>query len=349
VIVVMKQGTTNEGIELVVDRLKELGFEAQTIVGDERSVVAVIGHVYPELQDELEVLPGVHHVLRVSSPYKLASREVNPIDSVIDVAGVGIGSERTVIMAGPCTVETEEQLMSTANHVAACGANILRGGAFKPRTNPHSFQGLGEHGLALLATARTETGLPIVTEVMDPRDVELVARYADILQIGARNAQNFPLLREVGRTQKAVLLKRGLNSLVEEWLLAAEYIVTQGNNRVILCERGIRTFETGTRFTLDLSGMALARELTHLPVICDPSHATGKASLVKPMSLAAIAAGANGLEIDVHPSPDHALIDGPQSLDFAHFQDLMQEAGKLADALGRPLLRPLLSPALAAS
>ncbi|MEX2236745.1 MAG: 3-deoxy-7-phosphoheptulonate synthase [Dehalococcoidia bacterium] len=336
-IVVMKQGA-NEHVRGVVERLSELGFDSHPIVGAERSVVAVIGQVYPELQDELEVLPGVRHVLRVSSPYKLTSREVNPEDTVIEVRGTKIGGATTVVMAGPCTVETEQQLMSTARHVAACGATVLRGGAFKPRTSPHSFQGLGEAGLELLAAARDEVGLPIVTEVLDPRDVDLVARYADILQIGTRNAQNFPLLREVGRSQKPVLLKRGLNALIEEWLLAAEYIITQGNRQVMLCERGIRTFETGTRNTLDLSAVALARELSHLPVISDPSHATGKASLVRPMSLASIAAGANGLLIDVHPSPDHALIDGPQSLNFPDFAALMVEARAIAGSLGRPMV-----------
>lgn len=343
-IVVMKQGAA-EHVPEIVARLTELGFDSHPIVGAERSVVAVIGQVYPELQDELEVLPGVHHVLRVSSPYKLTSREVNPDDTIVEVRGVRIGATETVIMAGPCTVESEDQLMSTARHVAACGANILRGGAFKPRTNPHSFQGLGEAGLELLAAARDEVKLPIVTEVLDPRDVELVARYADVLQIGARNAQNFPLLREVGRSHKPVLLKRGLNSLVEEWLLAAEYIITQGNRQVILCERGIRTFETGTRNTLDISAIALARELSHLPVISDPSHATGKASLVPPMSFASIAAGANGLIVDVHPSPDHALIDGPQSLDFDSFEQMMDSARTLAQAVGRPLLAAAAVPA----
>lgn len=336
-IVVMKQGAPRGAVDDVINRLKELGFDTQAIVGAERSVVAVIGQVYPELQDELEVLPAVHHVLRVSSPYKLTSREVNPDDTIIEVGGVRIGGAQTVVMAGPCTVESEKQLMATAREVAACGATILRGGAFKPRTSPHTFQGLGEVGLELLAAARQETGLPIVTEVVDPRDVELVARYADILQIGTRNAQNFPLLREVGRCDKPVLLKRGLNALIEEWLLAAEYIITQGNRRVMLCERGIRTFETGTRNTLDLSAVALARELSHLPVISDPSHATGKASLVKPMALASIAAGASGLIVDVHPSPDHALIDGPQSLDFAAFEQMMAEATTIAQALGRPI------------
>ncbi|HEX5940412.1 MAG TPA: 3-deoxy-7-phosphoheptulonate synthase [Dehalococcoidia bacterium] len=343
-IVVMKQGAA-EHVPGVIERLTELGFDSHPIVGAERSVVAVIGQVYPELQDELEVLPGVHHVLRVSSPYKLTSREVNPDDTVVEVRGVRIGGTETVIMAGPCTVETEQQLMTTARHVAACGANVMRGGAFKPRTNPHSFQGLGEAGLELLSAARDEVGLPIVTEVLDPRDVELVARYADILQIGARNAQNFPLLREVGRSQKPVLLKRGLTSMVEEWLLAAEYIITQGNRNVMLCERGIRTFETATRFTLDISAIALARELSHLPVICDPSHATGKASLVPAMGLAAIAAGANGLIVDVHPSPDHALIDGPQSLDFDTYESFMSDARTLAESVHRPLLSSTAVPA----
>ncbi|MPZ24576.1 MAG: 3-deoxy-7-phosphoheptulonate synthase [Dehalococcoidia bacterium] len=340
-IVVMKQSARRPDVDAVIARLQELGFDGQAIVGAERSVIAVIGQVYPELQGELEVLPEVHHVLRVSSPYKMSSREVKPDDTIIEVRGVRIGGAETVIMAGPCTVESEKQLMTTAREVARQGANVLRGGAFKPRTSPHSFQGLGKPGLELLAMAREETGLPVVTEVVDPRDVELVAEYTDILQIGTRNAQNFPLLQEVGRSNRPVLLKRGLNSLVDEWLLSAEYIITQGNRQVMLCERGIRTFETGTRNTFDLGGMALAKELSHLPVIADPSHATGKASLVPPMSLAAIAAGANGLIIDVHPEPEHALIDGPQSLDFPTFEALMTAARTVASAVNRPLQAPI--------
>ena len=252
---------------------------------------------------------------------------------MVDVGGVKFGNDEVVMMAGPCSVEGEEMLLETARHVAAQGAKVLRGGAFKPRTSPYSFQGLGEAGLKMMATARDETGLKVVTEVVSPGDVELVARYADILQLGTRNMQNYALLQEAGRSGKPVLLKRGMSSTIEEWLLAAEYLLSQGNRNVMLCERGIRTFETSTRFTLDINAVPLVRELSHLPVIVDPSQGTGRWSLVSPMSLAAVAAGANGLIVEVHPHPDDALSDGAQSLDFATFDRLAADLKRLAGAL----------------
>ena len=323
-IVVMKTSATEAQVHAVQKVIRELGFKDQRIHGEERNVVAVLGHVYPELVDELGVLEGVDTVVRISKPFKLASREVNPYDTVVRVGPVEIGNGTVVVMGGPCSVDTEENVMEAARAVKAAGGHILRGGAFKPRTSPYAFRGHGEKGLHILAAARAETGLPIITEVMDARDVELVARHADILQIGARNSQNYTLLDEVGRSGKPVLLKRGISSTIEEWLLAAEYILSHGNRDVILCERGIRTFETATRFTFDVNAIPLVKKLSHLPVIGDPSHATGKWDLVEPVSLAAIAAGADGLEIEVHPNPDHALSDGAQSLTPKNFAKLME-------------------------
>jgi 3-deoxy-7-phosphoheptulonate synthase len=325
--------------------LEETGLSGHTITGVERTVVGVVGQVYPELADELETMPGVDDIVPISKPYKLASREFKPDDTTIKVGNVLVGGGRTVVMAGPCAVESEEQLMTTARAVRAAGGHILRGGAFKPRTSPYSFRGLEEKGLQILAAARQETGLPIITEVMTVRDIDLVARYADILQIGARNAQNFVLLEEVGRTGKPVLLKRGFASTVQDWLLSAEYVLSQGNRQVMLCERGIRTFETATRNTMDLSAIALAKRLSHLPVISDPSHGTGKWYLVEPMAMASIAAGADGLIMEVHPNPDHALSDGSQSLTFENFRLLMERAKAVTQALGRPLVVPSASAA----
>ncbi|MCI0832071.1 MAG: 3-deoxy-7-phosphoheptulonate synthase, partial [Chloroflexi bacterium] len=307
------------------------------ILGEERSVVAVLGHVYPELVDELGVLDGVDSVVRISKPFKLASREVNPFNTVIRVGDVSIGDGNVVVMAGPCSVDTEENVMTTARAVRAAGGHILRGGAFKPRSSPYAFRGHGEKGLKMLAAARDETGLPVITEVMDARDVELVAKYADILQIGARNMQNFTLLDEVGKAARPVMLKRGLSGTIEEWLLAAEYILSHGNRDVILCERGIRTYETATRNTFDVSAIPLVKRLSHLPIIGDPSHATGAWYLVEPVALAAVAAGADGLMIEVHPEPDHALSDGAQSLTPKNFAKLVERTRTLAQALGRDL------------
>ena len=336
-IVVMKTGATEEQIAGVRKAIKELGFKDHPILGEERSVVAVLGHVYPELVDELGVLDGVDSVVRISKPFKLASREVNPFNTVIRVGDVSIGDGNVVVMGGPCSVDTEENVMTTARAVRDAGGHILRGGAFKPRSSPYAFRGHGEKGLQMLAAARDETGLPIVTEVMDARDVGLVAKYADIMQVGARNMQNFTLLDEVGKVARPVLLKRGLSGTIEEWLLAAEYILSHGNRDVILCERGIRTYETATRNTFDVSAIPLVKRLSHLPIIGDPSHATGAWYLVEPVGLAAIAAGADGLIVEVHPEPDHALSDGAQSLTPENFAKLVDKTRIIARALGRDL------------
>jgi len=333
----MRVGSTEKEIDGVLERLKELGFEGSLSRGVERTVVGVVGQTYPELADELAVLEGVADVVPVSRPYKLASREFRPEDTVIKVGNVAIGGRDTVIMAGQCSVDTEEQMMATARVVKEAGGHILRGGAFKPRTNPYAFRGLGEKGLKILAAAKAETGLAIISEVMDPRDVELVARYADILQLGSRNMQNFALLDEVGRSGKPVMLKRGMWAPLQEWLLAAEYILAQGNSQVMLCERGIRTFETSTRFTMDLSAIPAVKRLSHLPIIGDPSHATGYRYLVEPMAMAAVAAGADGLIVELHPNPDRALSDGPQSLTFDGFRQLIERVRDVATAVGRPL------------
>ncbi|MFW6105690.1 MAG: 3-deoxy-7-phosphoheptulonate synthase, partial [Chloroflexota bacterium] len=308
--------------------------------GVDYTVIGVLGQVFPELRDVLELLPGVDQVIPVSKPYKLASREFHPQDTIIKINGVAIGGNEIVVMAGPCAVESEEQLMSTAHAVKAAGATVLRGGAFKPRTSPYQFRGLGESGLKILAQAGKETQMPIITEVISPEHVNLVAKYADILQIGARNMQNFTLLDEVGKTKKPVLLKRGLSSNIQEWLLAAEYILAQGNEQIILCERGIRTFETYTRNTMDLSAIPIIEKVSHLPIIADPSHATGKWYLVPPLALAAVAAGADGLLIEVHPNPDLALTDGPQSLTFDNFRLLMSQLLPIAQTKNRKLVTP---------
>ena len=335
--VIMTQGYKQQEFDAVLRRLDELKLTGHPIIGVERTVIAVVGHIYPELRDELETMPGVEDTVPISAPYKLAGRETKQEDTVIKVGSVEIGSGKTVIIAGPCAVENEQQLMETARAVKEAGAHMLRGGAFKPRTSPYSFRGLELEGLRLLAQAREETGLPVVTEVMSVRDVELVAEYADVLQIGTRNAQNFILLEEVGKMGKPVMLKRGLASQVEDWLLAAEYILNQGNPNVMLCERGIRTFETATRNTVDINAIPLVKQISHLPIIADPSHGTGKWSLVMPIARAAIAAGADGVMIEVHPNPDHALSDGAQSLNFRRFEELMQQSAVIGEAMGRPL------------
>jgi len=336
-IVLMRAGCSQDEIHGVVKRIEELGLKGHISQGIEHTVIGVLGQPFPELRDRLELLPGVEEVFAVSKPYKLASREFHPLNTVVTVNDLAIGGDEVVIMAGPCAVESEEQLLTTAHAVKAAGANILRGGAFKPSTSPYHFRGLGEEGLKLLAKAREDTAMPVITEVMTPTDVELVASYADILQIGARNMQNFTLLDEVGKTRKPVMLKRGLSSTIQEWLLAAEYILAQGNEQVILCERGIRTFETYTRNTMDISAIPIIKKLSHLPIIADPSHATGKWYLVSPLALAALAAGADGLMIEVHPNPDLALKDGAQSLTFDNFQRLTSQLTLLAEATGRRL------------
>jgi 3-deoxy-7-phosphoheptulonate synthase len=340
-IVVMKAGATEDQILAVQKRVRELGFKDHLSRGDERTVIGVLGAIHPDLPDEFTVLDGVDSVVRISKPYKLASREVKEDDTVVKVGPLEIGSGRLVIMAGPCSVDTEENVIKTAHAVKAAGAHMLRGGAFKPRTSPYAFRGHGEKGLKILADARDQTGLPIVTEVLDARDVELVIQYADVLQIGSRNMQNFALLDEVGRAAKPVLLKRGMWATVEQWLLAAEYILSQGNGDVILCERGIVSHETGTRFTFDINAIPLVKHLSHLPIFGDPSHATGKWYLVGPVAIAAVGAGADGLIIEVHPDPDHALSDGAQSLTPDNFSRLMERVAAISLAAGRPLHPPL--------
>jgi 3-deoxy-7-phosphoheptulonate synthase len=336
-IVVMKPGAQDEEIAKVIKRIEELGFKPHLSQGVERTIIGAIGKDYPEAKERLELLHGVEQVIQVTKPFKLSNREYHPTDTVIQFRGVTIGSDEIVIMAGPCAVESEKQLLDTARAVKAAGATVLRGGAFKPRTSPYQFRGLGESGLKMLAQVGKETQMPVITEVMAPDHVDLVAKYADILQIGARNMQNFVLLDEVGKTKKPVLLKRGLSSTIEEWLLAADYIMNQGNEQVILCERGIRTFETYTRNTMDISSIPIIEKVSHLPIIADPSHGTGKWYLVPPLALAAIAAGADGLLIEVHPNPDLALADGPQSLTFDNFHLLMAQLLLIAEAKNRKL------------
>ncbi len=329
-LLVMSQRATKEELNAVVKAVQDMGLKAAPIPGSERTAVGVLGN--EGYIDDLTIrnLPGIQEIIHVSKPYKMVSRDFHPQSSVVNVCGVKIGEGcRPVIAAGPCAVESEEQIIKTALAVKAAGADLLRGGAFKPRTGPHTFQGLREEGLRFLALARKESGLPIVTEVMSPEHVELVAGYADLLQVGARNMQNFDLLKELGRARKPVLLKRGMSATIEEFLAAAEYILTGGNPDVVLCERGIRTFETATRNTLDLSVVPLIKELSHLPIMVDPSHATGKRSLVPPMTKAALIVGAHGILIEVHPDPEKALSDGPQSLTFQGFAALMDDIRKL--------------------
>jgi len=334
-LIVMNHNATQADVETIVKTVQDMGFRAEPIPGSERTAIGVIGnHGYVDDTKILE-LSGVQRVIHVSKPYKLVSRDFHPEDTIVDVAGVKVGQGcRPIVVGGPCAVESEEQIVKTALFVKKVGGDMLRGGAFKPRTGPHTFQGLREEGLRLLAIAGRESGLPIVTEVMSPDNVGLVAEYADLLQVGARNMQNFDLLRELGRIRKPVLLKRGMSATVEEFLAAAEYILAEGNDQVILCERGIRTYETATRNTLDLSIVPLIKEMSHLPIMVDPSHATGKRSLVSPMAKAALVAGADGVLIEVHPEPEKALSDGPQSLTFPGFEQLMNEINRLKVFLG---------------
>ena len=336
-IVVMRTNATEEQIERVAERLKQVGLGVHLSRGEFRTIIGAIGDDKKVREMGLEALPFVEQVLPISKPFKLVSREFREEDSVFTVGDCAIGGKQIVLMAGPCAVESEEQLLEAAYGVKAAGAHILRGGAFKPRTSPYSFQGLEEEGLKLLARMREKTGLPVVTEVLDRHVVDLVAEYADILQVGARNMQNFQLLRELGKLDKPVLLKRGMSATIEEWLMAAEYIVSGGNSQVILCERGIRTFETYTRNTLDLSAVPIIKHLTHLPVIVDPSHGTGSWRWVPAMSRAAIAAGADGIMVEVHPYPEKALCDGAQSLTLENFALLCRELEDVAAVLGRSL------------
>ena len=334
-LIVMHHNAGKKQIEAVIAAIGKMGLTAAPIPGSERTAIGVLGNKGYVDDATIRDLPGVQQVIHVSKPYKLVSRDFHPRATIVRVGGVEIGEGKApVVAAGPCAVESEEQIMKTARAVKKAGASLLRGGAFKPRTGPHTFQGLKMEGLKLLAEAGKETGLPIVTEVMSPDSVSAVAEHADLLQIGARNMQNFDLLREVGRIRKPVLLKRGMSATIEEFLAAAEYILDEGNPQVILCERGIRTFETATRNTLDLSVVPLVKEISHLPIMVDPSHATGKRSLVPPMSRAALVAGAHGILVEVHPEPEKALSDGPQSLTFQGFERLMEEVRRLNAFLG---------------
>lgn len=334
-LIVMSYTAGQAEIDAVVKAVEGMGYKARSIPGSERTAIGVLGNTGYVDDVAIRDLPGVQEVIHVSKPYKLVSRAFHPQSSIVDVCGVKIGEGcPPVVAAGPCAVEGREQIISTAQAVKGAGAVLLRGGAFKPRTGPHTFQGLREEGLKLLALAGEETGLPIVTEVMSPENVGIVAEYADLLQVGARNMQNFDLLRELGRISKPVLLKRGMSATIEEFLAAAEYILAEGNPNVILCERGIRTFETATRNTLDLSVIPLIKEMSHLPIMVDPSHATGKRSLVAPMAKAALVAGAHGILVEVHPEPEKALSDGPQSLTFQGFENLMEEVVRLRQYLG---------------
>ena len=334
-IIVLKPNATKQQRAHVLERIKALGLKPMISEGTERTIIGVIGPEDKLRAQPLEVIPGVEKVMPVLKPYKLVSREFKPQDSLVPIDGFLVGGKKLLIMAGPCSVENRAMLVQTAKLVKASGAHVLRGGAFKPRTSPYAFQGLGEEGLKMLRDVGRTTGLSVVTEIVDSRDVGLVEKYADVIQIGARNMQNFELLKEVGLARKPVLLKRGLSATITEFLLAAEYILAQGNFNVILCERGIRTFETATRFTLDLSAVPVIKKLSHLPVIVDPSHATGAWDLVGPMAKAAVACGADGLIIEVHPDPEVALSDGPQSLLPKNFVKLIKEVRKVAQAVGR--------------
>jgi 3-deoxy-7-phosphoheptulonate synthase len=331
-IVVMSVGATEQEATNVRDLIKGVGLTPHDNYGTQRVVIAVLGDVAPlrdHLMSKLNVMPGIESVTPISRPFKLASRESHPDDTVIELAGTRIGNGTLTIMAGPCAIEDRDMMIETAKAVARAGATVLRGGAFKPRTSPYAFQGLGVEGLTYLAEASKETGLPTITEVMEPSQVEIVARHSDILQVGTRNMQNYSLLTAVGKAGKPVMLKRGYGATIEEWLMAAEYIISSGQPNVILCERGIRTFETYTRNTLDLTAVPLLHHLTHLPVIVDPSHATGKRWLVRPMAMAAVAAGADGIMVEVHPRPDEAKSDGEQSLTFDQFGDMASALRKI--------------------
>ena len=336
-IIILKPGASTQEAADVVAKVEEMGFRAHLSQGEERTIIGVIGDERRVDPAAFELLPCVDHCVPILRPFKLASRDLRPENTVIRLNGVRIGAEHVVVIAGPCAVEDRAQLLETAHAVKEAGGKVLRGGAFKPRTSPYAFQGLGTEGLELLAEAREATGLPIVTEVIAPQDVPVVAEYADVLQVGARQMQNYALLHAVGESGRPVLLKRGMMSTMEELLMSAEYILTHGNYRVMLCERGIRTFETYTRNTLDINAVPVLKELTHLPVIVDPSHGTGQWKLVPAAARAAIAAGADGLIVEVHPHPESALSDGMQSLKPETFMRLVQEARRVAEAVGRKL------------
>ncbi|HUU63776.1 MAG TPA: 3-deoxy-7-phosphoheptulonate synthase [Dehalococcoidia bacterium] len=335
-IVEMRRDASKDQVDHVVERAHSFGFEVQLNLGTEKTVVAILGGDTGKVQtDVFAVLPGVEGVTRVMKPYKLASREFHPKPSKMNVSGVEIGGERVVVMAGPCAVESEEQLMETARAVRDLGAAVVRGGAFKPRTSPFSFQGLEKDALTMLARVKSELGIPVITEVVDIENIGLIARHADILQVGARNMQNFALLKELSKLRHPILLKRGLSATVTEWLTAADYLMAEGNRRIILCERGVRTFEDSVRFSVDISSIAVVKHFSHLPVIVDPSHAAGHYAYVPSIARAAIAAGADGLLIEVHRNPEEALVDGLQSLTIPNFERLMAELKPIAEAVGR--------------
>ncbi len=333
-VLIMKERATEQQVELVVARLIEMGMDVHRSTGVSRTVLGAVGQGRPDAA-LLEMLDGVQEVVRISEPYKLAGRTFKPEATVITVGDIRIGGDEVIVMAGPCSAESEQQVRATAAAVKRAGAKIFRGGAFKPRSSPYSFQGLGEEGLRLLRDAATAENLALVSEVMDVSQIELVGRYCDIFQVGARNMQNFTLLRELGHVRKPVLLKRGISATIEEWLLSAEYVLSGGNTDVILCERGIRTFETATRNTFDVSAIPVVKKLSHLPVVADPSHGAGRRDMVAPMARAAVAAGSDGLIIEVHCDPDHALSDGAQSMFPAQFDRLMAELRIIAPAIGR--------------
>ncbi len=342
-VVVMQAGATESEIQDVIERLNGYGFDVHRSSGVNQTVLGAIG-VKPEFDTRhLKVMDGVLEVYRVTEPYKFASRSWKKENTVIDVGGVPVGGQEIVVMAGPCSVEDEEQMEKTAQHVAEQGATFLRGGAFKPRTSPYSFQGLGEEGLKMMRAAADRNGLKVITEVMEIGHIDLIDRYADVFQIGARNMQNFPLLKEIGKGERPVFLKRGASATIDEWLMSAEYVLSQGNPHVMLCERGIRTFETYTRNTLDLSAVPVLKKMSHLPVIVDPSHGTGIRGKVTPMARAAVAAGADGIMVEVHPDPPSAKSDGPQSLYFDQFAELMRQIRMIAEALGRTVRQPAVS------
>ncbi len=336
-VVVMQERATEAQIEHVVARLVEMGMDVHRSTGVTRTVLGAVGSGHPD-PGLIEMMEGVHEVLRISSPYKLASRTYKPDDTIVTIGDIRIGGDEVIVMAGPCSAENEKQVRTTAAAVRRAGAKIFRGGAFKPRSSPYSFQGLGEEGLRLLHDASKAEGMALISEVMDISQIPLIEKYCDIFQVGARNMQNFTLLRELGQhTRKPVLLKRGISATVEEWLLSAEYVLSGGNTDVILCERGIRTFETATRNTFDISAIPVVKKLSHLPVVADPSHGAGRRDMVVPMARAAVAAGADGLIIEVHTDPDHALSDGAQSMFPAQFDRLMAELRIIAPAIGRSI------------
>jgi 3-deoxy-7-phosphoheptulonate synthase len=343
-LVVMEHGADSDQVQRVVDTIETLGYQARPMPGAQRTAVGLVGNDGRVDASLLAALPGVKEIIHVTQPYKQVSREWKQEPTIVELpGGLAIGGDEVVVMAGPCSVESETQIIETARLVREAGASVLRGGAFKPRTSPYSFQGLGEHGLELLATAREETGLLIVTEAIDPEGVDLVAKYADIIQIGARNMQNFSLLKRAGKVGKPVLLKRGIAATINELLLSAEYLLAEGNHEVILCERGIRSFDNSTRNVFDLTAIPVVQSLSHLPIIADPSHATGRRDKVIPMARAAVAAGAHGIMVEVHISPDKALSDGAQTLYPEQFADLMNQARGIAEASGRRIAKPLAS------